>query len=310
MTSGRNRSLNKSALYIQPNRFIDYLSIQLEAPSQPFSIENYVLFVDIDGTLAPFTLNPKDSIIPPTTLALLQDLQDCGVKIAAITGRSLGEAKQMLSPLSLPIAATHGLEIALEDSADSPDSIVSAVQVDIAKLSKIKQAITQACTPYSDLTIEDKPYSVALHYRQNPDLEDVASTIMSTALERYPDWLLKQGKYVWEIMPKGADKGTAILALLEKMQTSYALFPIFIGDDITDEVGFAAVQGIGGMGIKVGTEPTCAHYYVNDIDEVTMLLKSFLAFCQSHVSVHSNFYQLHPNLAKNHYILSSKHRGK
>ncbi|WP_367107483.1 trehalose-phosphatase [uncultured Psychrobacter sp.] len=307
MTSGRNRSLNKSALYIQPNRFIDYLSIQLEAPSQPFSIENYVLFVDIDGTLAPFTLNPKDSIIPPTTLALLQDLQDYGVKIAAITGRSLGEAKQMLSPLSLPIAATHGLEIALKNSADD---MISAVQVDTAKLSEVKQAITQVCMPYPDLTIEDKPYSVALHYRQNPDLEDVASTIMSTALERYPDWLLKQGKYVWEIMPKGADKGTAIQVLLDKIQTDHALFPIFIGDDITDEVGFAAVQGIGGMGIKVGTEPTCAHYYVNDIDEVTMLLKSFLAFCQSHVSVHSNSYQLHPNLAKNHYILSSKHRGK
>lgn len=290
MTLKRNISSNKSAQYIQPNKFIEHLYARLKAYQQPFSVENYALFVDIDGTLAHFTLNPKDSVIPPNALALLQNLQDCGVKIAAITGRSLNEAKQMLSPIQLPIAATHGLEIALKDGADSPDSILSAVQVDSAELNDIKQAITQACTPYPDFIIEDKPYSVALHYRQNPDIAETAYRIVAAAVESYPNWLLKQGKYVWEVMPAGADKGTAILALLEQMQTDYTLFAIFIGDDITDEAGFAAVQGIediGGVGIKVGAEPTCAHYYVNDINEVAVLLKSFLAFCQKHDSLNS-----------------------
>lgn len=303
MTSVSDPSSNTSSTYIQPDNFANYLSQE----------QNYCLFLDIDGTLADFTLNPKDSFIPETTLTLLQKIQSHGVKIAVVTGRSLAEARQMLSPLQLPIAATHGLEIAFggvadreEDSdhydsdSDSDNKKNSAAQVDTDELNTIRQAIIQACLTYDDFTIEDKPYSVALHYRQNPALADMAYTIMSTVLNDYANWTLKQGKYVWEIVPKGANKGTAILTLLKKMQTSADLCPIFIGDDVTDEAGFMAVQNnnclieknslidkspkiVTGMGIKVGKEQTCAHYYVYNIHEVTVLLENFLTFCQKQV---------------------------
>ncbi|MEN6668765.1 trehalose-phosphatase [Psychrobacter sp. B38] len=276
MTSTRKTRLTVSSTYIQPNNFADYLSDR----------QDYYLFLDIDGTLADFTVNPKESFIPDATLTLLQKIQNHGVPIAAITGRSLTEAKQMLSPLTLPIAATHGLEIALDNGTDK-DSIA----IDTTELSAIRQALIYSCTPYSDFIIEAKPYSVALHYRQNPDLADVANRIVSTILDHYADWTIKIGKYVFEIVPKGTNKGAAILTLLKKMQTSEASCAIFIGDDVTDEAGFIAIQGHNnavdnafspatGMGIKVGTEPTCAQYYVNDIYEVTVLLQSFLSFCQ------------------------------
>lgn len=315
MTSGRNHSLNTPAIYIQPNNFADYLSHQ----------RDYCLFLDIDGTLADFTLDPKDSIIPNATLLLLQKIQSHGVEVAIVTGRSLAEAKQMLSPLRLPIAATHGLEIAFNGSFNGAlgkqnhNNVTSTMHVDNAELTAIRQIISQYSASYSDLTIENKPYSVALHFRKNPTLANVAHTIMLKTLSNYANWTLKQGKYVWEIVPKGADKGTAILTLLEKMQTDKELCAIFIGDDITDEAGFIAVQNentvfenevpknevprskVGekraiqkyrssanssvngsakGMGIKVGSEPTCADYYVRNIDEVTVLLNNFLSFCQ------------------------------
>lgn len=298
MTSGRSVPANSAPIrcpiYIAPNHLADYLSHQ----------QRYCLFLDIDGTLADFTLNPKDSFIPATTLTLLQNIQSHGVKIAAVTGRSLAEAKQMLAPLSLPIAATHGLEIDFEDNDFNKNTSVSFV--DSAELAIIKQALIRSCLPYDDFIIEDKPYSVALHYRQNPALADIAYRIITTIVKSHADWILKQGKYVWEIAPKDADKGSALLSLLKQLQSSHTLCPIFIGDDITDEAGFMAVQGdkqmtkksrfiknnepredfkpfIRGMGIKVGydsTEPTCAHYYVNNIFEVTVLLESFLKFCQ------------------------------
>ncbi|WP_082785704.1 trehalose-phosphatase [Psychrobacter sp. P2G3] len=310
MTSGRNHSLNTPAIYIQPNNFADYLSHQ----------RDYCLFLDIDGTLADFTLDPKDSIIPNATLLLLQRIQNYGVQVAIVTGRSLAEARQMLSPLQLPIAATHGLEIALNGSFNSAigkkndNNVTSTAHVDNAELTAIRQITSQYSASYSDLTIENKPYSVALHFRKNPTLANVAHTIMLKTLSNYANWTLKQGKYVWEIVPKGADKGTAILTLLEKMQTDKELCAIFIGDDITDEAGFIAVQNentvfenevsknkvsekraiqkfcsstnssvnssVKGMGIKVGSGPTCAHYYVNNIHEVTVLLDNFLSFCQ------------------------------
>ncbi len=117
---------------------------------------------------------------------------------------------------------------------------------------------------------------------------------MKEVLKPYPDWVLKPGKYVWEAVPKGVNKGTAILYLLGKImnKASNDTCAIFIGDDITDEAGFRAIQdskkiveGLEqppkGLGIKVGRESTCAHYYVNDIKEVTNLLRNLLSFCQT-----------------------------
>lgn len=276
MASARNASLTMSPTYIPPHNFADYLSDQ----------QNYYLFLDIDGTLADFTVDPKDSFVPDATLTLLKEIQHHGVPIAAITGRSLIEAKQMLSPLTLPIAATHGLEIFFNAKTDT-DSIT----IDTTELPAIRQAIIHSCTPYSDFIIETKPYSVALHYRQNPTLANVAERIVSTVLDNHTDWTVKLGKYVFEILPQGINKGTAILTLLKKMPANEAHCAIFIGDDVTDEAGFLAIQAENsaienpllpatGIGIKVGNEPTCAHYYVNDIYEVTVLIQSFLTFCQ------------------------------
>ncbi len=280
MTSGRSPSINRRSIYIPPKSFADYLSHQ----------QGYCLFLDIDGTLADFTLNPKDTVIPNSTIKILQKIQNYGVKIAVVTGRSLAEARQMLSPLSLPIAATHGLEIAF-DGDDNNE--INTASVDTMELTVIRQAIVQSCIPFDDFTVENKPYSVALHFRQNPALANDAYAIMSEILKDHNNWTLKSGKYVWEMVPKGVDKGTAILTLLKKMQSSESLCPIFIGDDITDEAGFVAVQGeskslkdspqlIKGMGIKVGCEFTHANYYVRNTHEVTVLLDSFLSFCQQH----------------------------
>ena len=277
--------MDRSPIYIPPKNFADYLHDQ----------QDYCLFLDIDGTLAEFTLDPKHTIIPDSTLTLLQAIQDHGVQIVAITGRGLAEAQQLLSPLRLPIAATHGLEIDWEHNKNSSDSVKNAY-VDIAELAAIKQAVNQACLPYDDFIIEDKPYSVALHYRKNPTLAEVAHAIMLAVSKAHSNWILKPGKYVWEIAPKQADKGVAILALLEKLPNAQYLCPIFIGDDITDEAGFKAVQKensaiegqqgfIKGIGIKVGSESTCAHYYVHDIHDVESLLSSFLTFCKKRISL-------------------------
>ncbi|HCN16899.1 MULTISPECIES: trehalose-phosphatase [Psychrobacter] len=296
MTVAINPSISTPS-YIPPNTFADYLSNQYR----------YCLFLDMDGTLADFTLNPKDSAIPNATLTLLQKIQNHGVNVAIVTGRSLDEAKKMLSPLQLPIAATHGLEIAFDSKEDSDNSNgnnsdhISVAHVDATELTTIRQRIIQSCLPYRDFTIESKPYSIALHYRCDPTLADAAYTIMSAVLNNHSNWTLKQGKYVWEIMPKGADKGTAILTLLKNMQASEDVRPIFIGDDITDEAGFIAVQDkngaktvkahqktVKGMGIKVGDEQTCAHYYVRSVHEVRVLLESFLSFCQTHLALPSD----------------------
>lgn len=117
------------------------------------------------------------------------------------------------------------------------------MSVDNTALTKTKHAIRRACRSYPDFILEDKPHSAALHYRQNPTLAQAAHHIMSMVVAPYPNWTLRQGKYVWEMIPKGADKGSATLTLLQHFQADKPIFSIFIGDSITDEMGFAAVQG-------------------------------------------------------------------
>lgn len=277
MDSENTSDLFTSATYIDPNKLANFISNK-----QP-----YCLFLDIDGTLAEFTLDPKDSFIPKSTLDLLQAIQDYGIKIGVVTGRSLVEAQQMLSPLQLPIAATHGLELSWKED--------SMGEVDLVELEQIKQSLIDACQSYPELRIENKPYSAALHYRKHPTLADISHNLISKVIENFDKWTLKPGKYVWEAVPKGVNKGTAILALLQHVSTNQPLCPIFIGDDITDEAGFEAVQNISipvesysefpqllqGIGIKVGHEPTCANYYLQDIDEVKNLLEGFKTITMS-----------------------------
>ncbi|SJM70440.1 trehalose-phosphatase [Psychrobacter piechaudii] len=277
MDSANTSDFITSATYIDPDKLANFLSDK----------KPYCLFLDIDGTLAEFTVDPKDSFIPTSTLDLIQAIQDYGVKVAVVTGRSLNEAKQMLSLLEVPIAATHGLQLSWLNG--------NIVNINLAQLTQIKDTVTHYCLPYPDLYIENKPYSCTLHYRKNPTLADISYDLMSKAIANFDNWSVKQGKYVWEAIPKSVNKGLAILDLLQHISLSEPLCPIFIGDDITDEAGFAAVQNVSigldsdykskklltGMGIKVGNEATCANYYVQDIDEVRDLLHSFLKIAMS-----------------------------
>lgn len=321
-----NNDLKNSAVESWP--FQDHI----KAPSKsvatylsPASLANYLpkdshyyLFLDIDGTLAQFTHDPKDSYVPKSTLSLIQQLQAVKVDTAVVTGRSLAEAKQMLNPLQLPIAATHGHEVDFahykkddvtdigsqffppyhyqyqyqyQNQAQSKSNPHGNTRV-LAQLKQIKQSILDSCQHYPQLRIEDKPLSCAVHYREHPSLAQASQKLMLKAILGMENWELKQGKYVWEAVPKGINKGTAIMTLLTAMRSmptddKKPVTLIFIGDDITDEAGFKAINSlvtsnvtgtipIHGMSIKVGNESTSAGYYLHNINEVAEFLQSLL----------------------------------
>lgn len=290
------------ATYLSPSSLANYL------PKD----SHYYLFLDIDGTLAQFTLDPKDSYVPKSTVSLIQQLQAVKVDVAVVTGRSLAEAKQMLNPLQLPIAATHGHEVDFahyekDDVTDSGSQLFSQYYYQyqaqskfnphantrvLAQLKQIKQSIINSCQHYPQLRIEDKPLSCAVHYREHPSLAQASQKLMLKAIRGMEDWELKQGKYVWEAVPKGMNKGTAIMTLLIAMcsiptDDKKPVTVIFIGDDVTDEAGFKAINSLAtsnvtrtipmhGMSIKVGNEFTSAGYYLHNTDEVAEFLQSLL----------------------------------
>lgn len=102
------------------------------------------------------------------------------------------------------------------------------------------------------LLVEDKSFGVALHYRQVPAMETDVRTWM-TALGQALGLFLQPGKMMAELRPPGGDKGKAVHALMARPPMR-GTRPIFVGDDHTDEPGFAAAQALGGVGIRVGTD--------------------------------------------------------
>ena len=107
------------------------------------------------------------------------------------------------------------------------------------------------------LRVENKRGSIALHYRQAPELQALCLDTMQAAVDESPGLSLLHGKMVVEAKPSGSSKGHAIQAFLRE-PPFLGRTPLFVGDDITDEVGFTTVQNMGGLGVKVGEGSTTA----------------------------------------------------
>lgn len=236
--------------------------------------KQYCLFLDIDGTLSEFHPDPAQSFIPQTTLKTLQQLSDSNVSVIFLTGRSVEIASKLLFPLDLPIAGTHGLEIKMDEHTQFN------ISSDEINFSLLQQDIQKRCEPYPQVLIENKSYSVALHYRQCPELAEIAKTIAEEVLDSYPGFKINEGKYVFELVPKQADKGQAIQTILDYLNFNHVL-PLFIGDDITDESGFKTINQYQGISIKVGSEPTHAHYRLKNVADVADFLNLFSQFLKT-----------------------------
>jgi trehalose 6-phosphate phosphatase len=115
------------------------------------------------------------------------------------------------------------------------------------------------------MLLEIKGASLALHYRNAPDREPAARTVTERLVADYPDaYVLQPGKMVYEIKPKDVDKGRALRAFLDELPFA-GRKPVFAGDDLTDEKGFAVINDVGGLSIKVGGGDTIARTRVDSV---------------------------------------------
>lgn len=210
------------------------------------------LFLDFDGTLVDIAPRPDAVVVSPRLIATLQVLRDRqGNALAIISGRELAVIDGFLAPLVLPAAGEHGAQMR---QADGSLSSIPAPELFI-----VSRAAQRLAVLHPKLLVEEKAAAIALHYRQAPELESLCLETMTEAVSRSPGTELMRGKQVFEVKPKGVNKGQAIAAFMAKAPFAGRV-PLFIGDDLTDEDGFAAVQQLGGHGLKVGDGPTQAQY--------------------------------------------------
>ncbi len=215
-----------------------------------FLCPDCALFLDFDGTLVEIAAHPEAVIMPPGLVATLGRLKSrLGGAVAVVSGRPIAQIDRVLDPLVLCVAGVHGAERRRADG--------SVAWLMVPHLHAVEEAAAALARAHPALRLEFKRGSLALHYRQAPALEALCLETLSAAIARNPGLTLLRGKMVVEAKPAAASKGRAIEAFLEEPPFA-GRRPVFIGDDVTDEAGFTAVQGRDGLGVKVGEGPSGA----------------------------------------------------
>ncbi|MBL0421150.1 trehalose-phosphatase [Ramlibacter sp. AW1] len=214
--------------------------------------QDSALFLDFDGTLVDIAPTPDAVVVPPGLIDALGELHErLGGALAVISGRPIEQIDAFLHPLRLPAAGVHGVERRRSDGG--------VEVVDAAVPDRVRQAAEELAARHAGLQLEIKRGSIALHYRGAPELEALCVAAMQAAVDASPGLILLRGKMVAEAKPADASKGRAIEAFLGEAPFRDRR-PVFIGDDVTDEVGFSAVQRSGGLGIKVGEGASVARH--------------------------------------------------
>ncbi len=208
---------------------------------------DWALFLDFDGTLAHIAATPCGVSIDPRlrpTLAALDEALDGAV--ALVSGRALAQLDDLLTPLVLPAAGLHGLE------RRRADGTIARAQEPAAQIAVVRQRLRAFAARVPGVLLEDKGLSLALHYRDAPELQADCLRAADEALAASGGGLhLLEGKMIYEIKSDGTNKGTAIEAFLAEPPFA-GRTPAFFGDDVTDEDGFAAVNRRGGVTVRVG----------------------------------------------------------
>jgi trehalose 6-phosphate phosphatase len=220
----------------------------------------HAYFLDFDGTLVNFQDALTHVRLSDRLAAVIGDLhRDTGGALALISGRSLRSLDEIFHGRRwLPAAGQHGAE------RRSASGVVRRIRVSPRPLARVRLALPAALSSFPSLLVEDKGGSIALHYRAAPSMARDAARIMRAMRSLAgPRYMLQRGSCVIDLKPRGCDKGHAIAAFMGERPFRNRV-PVFIGDDVTDEHGFAAVNRQGGVSIKVGKGPTAARWRLPD----------------------------------------------
>ena len=211
-------------------------------------------FFDFDGTLVDIAPRPELVKVEPRVAEILRTLNTrFDGAVSVVTGRPLEVVDSFLSPLRLAMAAEHG---------SVRRDAMGAMHIDEGNAEAVEAAFV-ALKVLTDvnpgLLLERKSSSVALHYRQRPELGDLCAAAAHGVVAENPGLVILPGKMVFELKPKGVDKGVAVRAFLQEAPFKGRM-PIFAGDDVTDEHAFAAVNALGGISVKIDEGDTLAKY--------------------------------------------------
>jgi trehalose 6-phosphate phosphatase len=217
-------------------------------PVNPSDLSRFALLLDVDGTLLDIAPTPQAVYVPETLRQALTMVRGrVGGALALVSGRLIADLDTLFAPLRLPAVGGHGAELrplAEGDTIERRSAWLDPV---------FREDLTSIASRHSGVIVEDKGYSIALHYRTAPKQGIGLIHDVKHACIAWHDHSIEMltGKAVIEIKPTGFNKGTGVRELM-----SHAPFkgrmPIFVGDDKTDEYAFKVVPEFNGIAVSVG----------------------------------------------------------
>jgi trehalose 6-phosphate phosphatase len=211
------------------------------------------LLIDVDGTLLEIAPHPDRVEVPPGLPRLLERLSgERDGALALISGRPIADLDRLLQPWHGAAAGLHGIERRRPDGSRVESAAVPADRAAAAALDRLRPELQALERQRPGVWLEDKGRTLALHYRAVPEAEAEIRDRAEQLLREQGDGLrLIPGRMVVEFQPRHHGKGGAIAAFMAEPPFRGRL-PVFLGDDTTDEEGFAEVNRRGGLSIRVG----------------------------------------------------------
>lgn len=236
-----------------------------------YASSNVLLTFDYDGTLAPIVADREGATMREKTrrlLAQVSRLYPCAV----ITGRALADIAGFLEGIPLQrVIGNHGLE---------PHQRMGHFK---RLASRVRRQIEVHLARVPGVELEDKVYSLAIHYRRSRHRAAARDEVMRIIARVGVPVRTIAGKLVINILPKDApDKGVALRTLRAELSADAA---IYVGDDDTDEDVFTNDQPDRVLGVRVGrASNSAAQFYIRNQLEVDDLLR-LLANARRHARV-------------------------
>jgi trehalose 6-phosphate phosphatase len=231
--------------------------------------EQLALFLDVDGTLLEIAATPDLVRVPSSLRNTLQlTFERAQGAFALLSGRSLEDLDKLFFPSVFPASGMHGLEVRLRGGR------IVRPEIDPSMLDRARAWLRMLQKGNRGLLLEDKGIALAMHCRLAPKLASEIEMVMSEmSAELGEAFIMRPGKCVFELMPRGFDERTAIQLFMKEPEFA-GRTPVFVGDDPTDEVGFQAVNEMGGHSIRVGKlEETAAQYCFSSVSTVVAWLR-------------------------------------
>lgn len=243
---------------------------------QEQGVRRVAVFLDYDGTLTPIVENPEKAILPEETRRVLRRLASF-CTVAVVSGRDLADIQRLVGLGEILYSGCHGLETAGPAWHVEKDG----AKVYISMLDGAEGELRETLASIPGAVLERKRFSLAVHYRKVPEtLHDVVEQAVANAAECYPELRKTLGKMVYELRPGMEwNKGEVVLWFLKELGLDRSdAMPVYIGDDLTDEDAFQALQDRGlTVVVKDAPRSTRARYSLRDTTEVRLFLERLVS---------------------------------